>query len=209
MSGTTSKYIQKSVAVILFVMTGLSVSGQNVIRSRSLKLTLGGGYGYFFNTFANVLDEDVKNYRPSFYGKLMWVPEYRLRIGFESGYYGIYSTSRIETGSNSQILTTNLNVIPLFVSFAMKITKHFDLNFATGGAIMSYRVIINKSKKNRVDGQSLSLSDFTTGFTLYQPLGKRFELGAEFKYLYLGKTRDIQVSAFLNLSYKIVDRPIK
>jgi hypothetical protein len=209
MSGITSKYYQKFIVVMLLVMTGLSLPGQNEVRSRCLKLTLGGGYGYYFNTFTNVLDEDVKNSRPSFYGKLIWQPEHRLRIGFESGYYEIFSTTRIETGSSSQKLTTTLNVIPLFLSFAMKTTKHFDINFATGGVIMDYRVIVNKSKKSHVEGQTLSLSDFTTGFTWYLPLGNRLELGSEFKYLYLGKTRDSHVSAFLDFSYKIVNRKIK
>lgn len=195
--------------VIIFIMTSLSLSGQNEVRSRALKLTLGGGYGYYFNTFTNVLDEDVINSRPSFYGKLMWQPEHRLRIGFESGYYEIYSTTRIETVSKSQKLTTSLNVIPLFLSFAMKPTKHFDINFATGVAIMNYGVIVNKSKKSLVEGHTLSLSDLATGFTWYLPLGNRFELGAEFKYLYLGKTRDSHVSAFLDFSYKIVNRKIK
>lgn len=195
--------------VILLIMTSLSLSGQNEVRSRALKLTLGGGYGYYFNTFTNVLDEDVINSRPSFYGKLMWQPEHRLRIGFESGYYEIYSTTRIETVNKSLKLTTSLNVIPLFLSFAMKTTKHFDINFATGVAIMNYGVIVNKSKKSLVEGHTLSLSDFATGFTWYLPLGNRFELGAEFKYLYLGKTRDSHVSAFLDFSYKIVNRKIK
>lgn len=193
---------------MLLIMTSFSLSGQKEVRSRALKLTLGGGYGYYFNTFTNVLDGDVINSRPSFYGKLLWQPEHRLRIGFESGYYEIYSTTRIETVDKTQKLTTNLNFIPLFLSFAMKMTKHFDINFATGGAIMNYGVMVNKSKKSRIEGQTLSLSDFTTGFTWYLPLGKRCELGTEFKYLNLGKTRDSHVSAFLNFSYKIVNREI-
>lgn len=195
--------------VILLVMTSLSLSGQKEARSRALKLTIGGGYGYYFNTFTNVLDEDVKNSRPSFCGKLMWQPEHRLRIGFESGNYEIYSTTRIETLSKIQKLTTSLNVIPLFLSFSLKTTKHLDLNFATGAAIMNYSVMVNKSKKSRVEGQSFSLSNFATGFTWYLPLGNRFELGAEFKYLSLGKTRDNHVSAMLDFSYKIVNRKIK
>ena len=209
MSGIISRYNKKYIVVILFVMTGLSLFGQYEEKSRALKLTLGGGYGYYFNTFTNVLDEDVKNSRPSFSAKLMWQPEYRLRIGVESGYYEIYSTTRIETISKTQKLTTNLNVIPLFITLSMKTSKHFDINFATGGAIMNYGVIVNKSKKSRIEGSTLSLSNFAAGFTWYLPLGERFEFGSEFKYLYLGKTRDSHVSAFLNFSYKIVNRKIK
>ena len=185
------------------------MSGQYEARYRALKLTLGGGYGYYFNTFKNVFDEDVKNSGLSFCGKLMWQPEHRLRIGFESGNYEIYSTTRIETFSKIQKLTTSLSAIPFFLSFSLKTTKHLDLNFATGAAIMNYEVIVNKSKKNRIEGKTLSLSNFTSGFTWYTSLGDRFELGTEFKYLFLGKTQDSHVSAFLNLSYKIVNRKIK
>ena len=209
MSGTTYKFNKNYIVVVLLVINSIYVSGQYEARYRALKLTLGGGYGYYFNTFTNVFDEDVKNSRLSFYGKLMWQPEHRLRIGFESGNYEIYSTTRIETLSKIQKLTTSLNVIPLFLSFSLKTTKHLDLNFATGAAIMNYEVIVDKSEKNRIEGKTFSLSNFTSGFTLYIPLGNRFELGSEFKYLFLGKTHDSHVSAFLNLSYKIVNREIK
>ena len=91
----------------------------------------------------------------------------------------------------------------------MKTTKHFDINFATGGALMNYRVLVNKSKKSMVIGKTLSMSDFATGFTWHLPLGERIELGTEIKYLYIGKTSDNHVSAFLNFSYKIVNRKIK
>ena len=209
MSGTTYKFNKNYIAVVLLVINSISLFGQHEARFRALKLTLGGGYGYYFNTFTNILDEDVKNFRPAFYGKLMWQPEHRLRIGFESGNYEIYSTTRIETLSKIQKLTTSLNVIPLFLSVSMKTTKHLDLNFATGAAIMNYEVMVNKSRKNRIEGNTFSLSNFTSGFTLYIPLGDRFELGSEFKYLFLGKTHDSHVSGFLNLSYKIVNREIK
>lgn len=195
--------------VVALLVISIAVAGQYEASHRALKLTLGGGFGYYFNTFTNVFDEDVINSRPSFNGKLMWQPEHRLRIGFESGNYEIYSTTRIETLSKIQKLTTSLNVIPLFLSVSMKTTKHLDLNFGTGVAIMNYGVMVNKSKRNRIEGNTFSLSNFTTGFTWYIFHGDRFELGSEFKYLFLGKTYDSHVSAFLNLSYKIVNREIK
>ncbi|MBI5010695.1 MAG: hypothetical protein HZB98_13850 [Bacteroidia bacterium] len=209
MSGTIFKYIKKHIVIVLLVINSISVFGHNEPGYRALKLTLGGGYGYYFNTFTNVFDEDVKNSRPSFYGKLMWQPEHRLGIGIESGNYEIYSTTRIESLSKIQKLTTSLNVIPLFLSLSMKTTKHLDLNIGTGAAIMNYEVIVNKSKKNRIEGQSFSLSNFTSGFTLHISLGDRLEFGSEFKYLFLGKTNDSHISAFLNFSYKIVNREIK
>ena len=209
MSGTTYKFNKKNIFIVLLVINSISVFGQYEARYRSLKLSLGIGYGYYFNTFTNVPDEDVENTRLSFNAKLMWQPEHRLRIGFESGNYTIYSTTSIETLSKLQKLSTKLKVIPLFLSVSMKTTKHLDLNFATGAAILNYKVMVNNSKQSKIEGQTFSFSNFASGFTWYIPLGDRFKLGSEFKYLFLGKTHDSHVSAFLNLSYKIVNMEIK
>lgn len=211
MSGITIKYWIKITLfyILLLPGPGQSLTAQEKGASRSLMLTIGGGYGHYFNTFTNVLDEDIKNNRPSLYAKLMWQPEHLLGIGFESGYYALYSTTRIETGSTSRKLTTNLNVIPLFLSFSVKATNHLKVDFATGGVLMDYTIFVNKSKSGALSGKTLSMSDFTAGFTWFVPVGKRIEFGTEFKYLYIGKTADHHVSAFLNLSYNIINRPVK
>jgi hypothetical protein len=209
MSGTTIKYRIRISLLAILLIQGHSLAAQQKGESRSLTLTIGGGYGHYFNTFTNVLDKDIKNNRPSLYAKLMWQPEYLLGIGIESGYYEFYSTTRIETGSSIQKLTTNLNVIPLFLSFSVKATHHLKVNFATGLGLLDYTILVNKEKKGALSGQSLSMSDFTTGVSWFVPVGKRIEFGAEFKYMYLGKTTDHHVSAFLNLSYNIINRPVK
>jgi hypothetical protein len=196
------------VALALVTIT-TSLFSQNKDEVRSLKLTVGGGYGYYFNTFTNVLDQDVNNIKPAFYGKLQWQTEYRLRIGVESGYYFIYSTTRLQTDNKSVKLTSNLKVIPMLLSLSMKMTKHLELNFATGWASMIYSININKSTKNKVVGHTYSMSNYAAGFTYLIPLGKKIDIGAELKYLYLGKTDDHHVSAFLNLSYKIKNWKVK
>lgn len=209
MSGTTTKYLIRIFLFTLLLSPGRSLAAQEKEASRSLMLTIGGGYGHYFNSFSNVLDEDIKNNRLSLQAKLMWQPEHLVGIGFESGYYEFYSTTRIETGSTSLKLTTNLNVIPLFLSFSVKATNHLKVNFATGGALMSYTNFVNKSKKGALTGKTLSMSDFSTGVTWFVPIGKRVEFGTEIKYLYIGKTFDHHVSAFLNLSYNILNREVK
>ena len=181
----------------------LATYSQSQEKSRSINLILGGGIGHFFNTFSNVLDEDVHNERPSFSGKLLWQPEYRLSIGIESGYYFMYSTTRIQTESGSEKLTSKLKVVPIFLSLSMNVINHLDINFGTGWADMIYTVNPAQSKADKVVGTTYSMSNYTTGITYSYPLGKKFKLGAEFKYLYLRKTNDSQVSLLLNISYKI------
>jgi hypothetical protein len=176
---------------------------QSQVKSRSINLILGGGLGHFFNTFTNVLDEDVRNDRPSFCGKLLWQPEHRLSIGIESGYYNMYSTTRIQTNIGAEKLTSRLKVVPIFLSLSMRVVNHLNINFGTGLADMIYTLNAAKTKSEKVVGTTYSMSNYTTGFTYSYPLGKKFRLGAEFKYLYLRKTDDSHVSLLLNISYKI------
>lgn len=202
MSGITTKQTVLIILLLLVISPGKTL-GQSQEKSRSISLILGGGLGHFFNTFTNVLDEDVHNDRPSFCGKLLWKPEYRLSIGLESGYYFMYSTTRIRTDGGSEKLTSKLKVVPIFLSLSMNVINHLDINFATGWAEMVYTVNPAQSKAEKVIGTTYSMSNYTTGFTYSLPLGKQFRLGAEFKYLYLRKTVDRQVSLLLNISYKI------
>jgi hypothetical protein len=206
MSGITSKYTSGLAFILLLLMNSHQLDCQEGRGYRSLMLTIGGGYGHYFNTFSNVLDKDISNNRPSFYARLMWQPEHLVGIGFESGYYEFYSTTRIETGSSSEKLTTNLNVIPLFISFSVRATKHLKADFATGGALMEYTVLKNKSRNGSVTGTTLSMSDFAAGVGWYTPVGKRFQLGADVRYMYIGKTADSHISVSINLSWMIINR---
>jgi hypothetical protein len=209
MYGIISKYNYRLFATFCLFAVTISLLAQKNEDVRSLKLTIGGGIGHYFNTFTNVLDKDVRNNRPAFSGKLVWQPEHRLRIGVESGYYFIYSTTRIQSDNKTELLTSSLKVIPLFLCLSMKTAKHLELNFATGWSDLIYTVNINKSKKNKVTGHTYSMSNFTAGFTYFIPLGKKMDLGAECKYLYIGKTADNHISVLLNISYKIVHWKIK
>ena len=205
MSGIISKHIRRVFLLLaLFSTTGF-INAQEGEITRHLKLVVGGGYGHFFNQFSNVQDQDIITYRPEFVGKLLWQPEHRLRVGVESGYYMMYSTSRIQTNSGvTETLTTDLNVVPIFLNFSMRVVNHFEVNFGTGWASMIYTVKVNKSKKNKVVGHTFSMSNLSVGCSYYLPLGRKFDVGAELKYLYLGKTDDNYASLSLNLAYKFV-----
>ena len=206
---TISKHIIRFMVFIAVFAAPITLFGQNQEKFRSLKLALGGGYGHYFNSFTNVSDADVINNRPAFCAKLFWQPEYLLRIGIESGYYFIYSTTRIETDKGSEKLTSNLSVLPIFLSLSMKVVNHLELNFATGVADMIYTININKSKTNKVVGYTYSYSNFAAGLTYTIPLGKNIGIGTEFKYMYLGKTEDSHITLFISLSYKIVNWKLK
>ena len=107
----------------------------------------------------------LRNDRPSFYGKLLWQPEYRLSIGIESGYYSMYSTTRIQTNNGSVKLTSRLKVVPIFLSISMNVINHLDINFGTGWVDMVYTVNPALSKAERVIGRAYSMSNYSAGFT--------------------------------------------
>ncbi len=209
MSGITFRQSVRLVLFMLLLTFPMKTYCQGQEKSRSVNLILGGGLGHFFNTFSNVLDEDVRNDRPSFYGKLLWQPEYRLCIGIESGYYSMYSTTRIQTNAGSEKLTSRLKVVPIFLSISMNVVNHLDINFGTGWVDMVYTVNPALSKAERVIGKAYSMSNYTAGFTYSYPLGEKISLGTEFKYLYLRKTDDSHVSLLLNITYKILSWKIK
>jgi hypothetical protein len=179
-----------------------ALSAQRTDSCRYMKLTIGGGYGYYFNTFTNVTDEDVVNYRPSVSARLLWQPEHRLRLGIESGLFYLYSTTRIQTDNSSEKLTTKLKVVPMFLSISMRVVNRFELNFGTGWALMVYTISLNKSTKDKITGNTFSMSNFAAGCSYYIPLGRKVDIGAEVKYLYLGKTDDYHISGMINFSYK-------
>jgi hypothetical protein len=203
MSDTIFKYkVWLLGGFILFTIgKGLNTNAQD--SCRCIKLILGGGYGHYFNTFTNVLDEDVKVNRPSFSVRLVWQPEHKLRLGIESGLTYMYSTTRIQVDGNAEKLTANLKVIPIFLSLSMAVIKRFELNFGTGWTSMVYTIRINKSDKNKVTGSSFSMSNFSAGCSYYIPLSKKIDLGTEVKYLYIGKTDDYHVSGLITFSYKL------
>lgn len=176
---------------------------------RNLKFIGGGGYGIFFNPYSNVPEYETKIIRPAFSGKLLWEPEYRLSIGVESGYYFIYSTNIKSENNSDEYMTTNLNVIPLFLTLSMKITNHLEVNFATGWASLIYHIKTNDSYENMTIGQLYSMSDFSAGISYYFPINKSVDIGAEIKYLYIGKTDNMHLSGFINISFDIVTWQIK
>lgn len=204
MCDTITKHNFRWILLLVILSSHTCLFGQEREVYRSLKVELGGGYGNYFNTFTNVSDQEVVNHRPSFCGKLLWQPEYRLRMGIESGYYMIYSTTRIETTNGSRKLTTNLSVVPIFLSLSMKVINHVELNFATGWADLIYTININKSKTDKVVGHTYSMSNYAAGISFTVPLGKKIDIGTAFKYMYLGKTEDSHVSGLITLSYKMV-----
>lgn len=193
--------LRKLVFSLILTMTLLKVNCQE--QNNHIKVIVGGGYGYYFNTFSNVSNDDIAIYKPNFSAKLIWQPEYKLRIGIESGYYPIYSTSKFQTDNNTIQLTTHLDVIPFFFNISMVLHKNLEASFATGWASMKYFISSKNGRRGSVTGSTMSKYNILVGLNYYLPIGKRIDIGTEVKYLYLGKTLDNHMSVTISMSYKI------
>jgi hypothetical protein len=210
MCGTISKHTRFfTLALAFWLGSYVCAHAQGTENYRYLKLYISGGYGHFFNNFTNVTNDEVVINKPAFSAKLVWQPEYRLRVGIESGYYGMYSTSRIETNGATERLSAEMDLVPVFMTFSMNVSKHFDLNFGSGWAAMLYRVGIKKNSKNAVTGGTFSMSNYTAGITYFIPVGSRLELSAEGRYMYLGKTDDYYVAFGVGVAYKFIKWDIR
>ncbi|RPH27719.1 MAG: hypothetical protein EHM93_19085 [Bacteroidales bacterium] len=194
--------IKKAIAISFFLLRLCSVNSQEA--SNHIKLVLGGGYGHYINSLTNVSNNDINPNQPVFAAKILWQAEHRLRVGIESGYYGIYSTSRIQTDDKNIRLTTHFDVIPIFINISMVLHKNIEVSFSTGYAYMMYSISSKSKKRGPLTGSTMSRYNTVLGLQYNLPIGKRLEVGAEIKYFYLGKTFDTQMQATLNLSYKII-----
>jgi len=169
-----------------------------------LKLIVGGGYGHYFNNLTNVSSIDMVANNPNLTTKLMWQAEHRLRVGIESGYYPIYTTSRIQTEYSSIELKTHLNVIPILLNISMVLFKNVEASFSTGWASMRYSILSDNASEGSISGTTMSKYNLMLGLTYYYPISKRIDLGTEIKYLYLSKTLDNHMSISISLSYKFL-----
>ncbi len=203
MSGIINNRIYFIVSLSLFLIFLLSLKVQGIEKSRKIKFTGGGGYGLFLTPLSKSSEYQTKIIRPAFSGKLVWEPEYRLSIGIESGYFFLYSTKFNPYSINEESMTYDLNMIPLFLSISMRIFNNFEISFATGWSSLIY--IIKTFPENNIitKGHIYSMSNFSAGCSYYFPIRDNLKLGAEIKYLYIGKTDNIHLSALINLSYDL------
>lgn len=176
-------------ALSLFFLAGMQVYGQEK-RPTNFSISAGMGYFYYFNTLQTQPDRVVQD-QIGFSGRLMWEPEHRLSLGGEMGYYRIY-TVRIDSGAaNIPIGEAKLSAIPVLLCFRMRITPHLYFTGGQGFSVMVSRVT---SFGSTVQSTQLSLADAQLSAVYRIPVGERFRIESELKYLHFGKTQDFGFS---------------
>jgi len=159
-----------------------------------------GGIGP--NIYLNNLQvsaDEVKPLNYTFVARLMWEPEYFLRLGVETGYNQLY------TMSGSHPATGSVSIVNAIVPFqgviSMKFLEHFYGNFNLGFGLL----LNNASTENlgNFDDSVISLGDFAAAIGYRRDMGERFTLGAELRGTYSGKLQDRNVAFVFMGGYRL------
>ena len=129
--------------------------------------------------------------------RFMWQPGHLLSAGFEVGSTRVYSVEQPMVDGST--LDATLNAVPILAVFSMSPWQRLHLNLGTGFAI-------SKSSVSSL-GNDASASGFGYAFMASAgylvPVGTRFGMGGEVKFLRMNQYDDNNLSFNLALSYRV------
>jgi hypothetical protein len=162
--------------------------------------TLYGGIGpnFYFNNL-EVGKDRVNEVNYSFIARMMWEPEHKLSLGFETGYIRLYSIKGT-TAALGDVDIANI-AIPLQLVISMKFFKRFYGNFSLGQTILLNEV--SSSKHGNFDATTVSLGDFGATIGYKKAINERLYMGAELKAYYAAKLDDKNMSLLFMTGYRL------
>jgi hypothetical protein len=191
----------KIILGILILCCGFSASAQQDdkwTQDHKWVLYTGIGPNYYFNNLVKGTDK-VNEVNYSFAARLMWEPEHRLSIGFETGYYRLYSLSGFNPVTGD-VTIVNAS-IPLQVVVSMKFFNNFYGNFNMGHAILLNNV--RTTIQGDFSATTISPGDFSVTAGYRKLWSKRFYIGAEIKGYYSTKLDDKNIALLFMSGYKL------
>jgi len=171
-----------------------SAQNENVPAKKNRRYTVYGGIGpsYYFNNLV-IGKQGVHEFGYSVVGRFMWEPEYFLSLGFETGYFRLYSAD-YATGTNTAHITNS--IVPIQLIISMKFLKNYYCNFSMGQSILINKVTTTVS--GNFDATTISLGDFGLTAGYRRTISERFYLATELKGYYASKLDDKNIAlAFL------------
>jgi len=171
-------------------MLQATAQNENVRTKKDRHFTVYGGIGpsYYFNNLV-VGKKGVNEFSYSVVGRFMWEPEYFLSLGFETGYFKLY-TADYATGNNTAHIS-NI-AIPIQLVISMKFLKNYYCNFSMGQSLLLNKVTTSAS--GNFDATTLSLGDFGLTVGYRHTMSERFFLGTELKGYYSSKLDDRNIA---------------
>ncbi len=184
---------------ILFCMISSNTSAQSESAPSEKKnaFVVYGGLGpnIYFNNLV-LAKKDVKELNYSFAARFMWEPEYLLSLGFETGYYRLYTVSPSEVPG----VDISNYAIPIQIVVNMKFLKTFYFNFASGQSILLNKVSTPNGDNN---ASTISLGDFSGSIGYKHKLKNRLSISAETKFFFASKLDDKNIALLFLLGYAL------
>ena len=175
-----------------------AAQNKNVPEKKDKRYTVYGGIGpsYYFNNLV-VGKQGVNEMGYSVVGRFMWEPEYFLSLGFETGYFRLYSAD-YTTGTNTAHVTNS--VVPIQLIVSMKFLKNYYCNFSMGQSILINKVTTTAG--GNFDASTVSLGDFGLTVGYRRTMSERIYLATELKGYYASKLDDKNIALVFLAGYR-------
>ena len=165
---------------------------------RHFAIYAGVGPSYFFNNLT-VFKNDVNTLGYEFSFRFMWEPRGSfLSLGFETGYYRIYSVSSSQP-INAHVTNSE---VPLQFVVSMKFSKQFYASWSMGQSLQ-YNIVSAPDNPNNFNNHITSLADFTAtvGYRFVQK--ERISYAAEFKGYYSSAYANGTIALVFIVGYRL------
>jgi hypothetical protein len=169
-------------------------------RKKSLVLYIGGGLSHYtapINTQPIGLQTNIKRTSATGTIRVMWHPQYRLRVGLETGYVNFYSYS-LKNGNNNG--SVSLSAIPVLVTWSMVLVKRLQIFAGFGSYFLTSRL----NYLGKVQSASHSLGS-NIALSYVQPISKNLGIAAEAKWMDAFQTKDQGISLQVQMRWKFLE----
>lgn len=194
------KGIRSAAVFVVTLLAFSSASAQGDGAARTHRWVVYGGLGpnIYFNNLEIARDK-VKPVNYTFVARLMWEPEYFIRIGIETGYNQLYRMSG-NNPATGEVSIVN-SIVPIQGVISMKFSEHIYGNFNLGFGILYNNV--STDKLGNFDASVTSLGDFAAAIGYRKDAGERFTIGGELRGYYSGKLQDTNLALVFMAGYRI------
>lgn len=172
---------------------------------RPFSIYVGAGPSYFFNNVV-AFKNDVNPWGYEFSARFMWEPRNSfLSLGFETGYFRIYSaTSTVMSSVSPQPISAKVtnSEVPLLFIVSMKFSKEFYASWSMGQSIQ-YNVVDAQNNPYNFNNHITSLADFaaTVGYRFKQK--ERISYAVECKGFYSSQYANGTIAVLFIVGFKL------
>lgn len=163
----------------------------------ALVLYAGGGLSWYTAPAGtpNQLETTTQRFGPDACVRLMWLPDHRLRVGFESGWSTVYSYNIEGPGPTGRVQQT---AVPLLLMWSMPLTKRFSIFGGWG----TYRLTSQLDYLGTARASTYSLG-YAAALSYVYPVSATVGVAMEGKWYYVAEARHTLVAAQVQLVWKL------